>query len=184
MRKTALSALFCLTLLAAASAAPPQSERKTLDRETGIQGYSCAKGYAWFFGDGRLDRCTVARDTVFGEAHAPAGSIVALLPDGKPDFVQMSRDTAVRGLDCMGGGWLGVAEASVVGFYPSGKLKLCFLAADQEVQGVPCAKGGFLASLNGADPGVHFYESGKLSACRLSREFDGLRRGDRFTQPQ
>jgi hypothetical protein len=165
-------------------AAPPPTTRKTLDQPAVIQGYGCAKGHAWFFGDGHLARCTVERKTAFAEISIPPGSIIALLPDGNPDFVQMSHDAPVRDFVCQGGGLLGPGEGSVVSFYSSGKLKLCFLARDQEVQGIPCSKGGFLASLHGQDPGLQFYESGKVHSCRLSRDFAGLPAGARFKQPQ
>jgi hypothetical protein len=162
----------------------PEVHRNTLKSPAEIQGYPCAKGYAWFYADGRLNRCTVTREIPFGEARIPAGSYIALNPDGTPDLVQMSHDAPVLGLTCQGGSWLGPGEGSVVAFYPSGKLKLCFLAHEQIVQGVPCAKGGFIATNTGVDPGVSFHESGKLSACKLSRDFGAQHKGDRFVQAQ
>jgi len=163
---------------------PPPTTRKTLDQPAVIQEYPCAKGHAWFFADGHLSRCAVAQDTTFAEVKIPAGSIIALLPDGRPDFVQMSHDTPVRDFVCKGGSILGPGEGSVVSFYPSGKLKVCFLARDQEVQGIPCSKGGFLASLNGRDPGLQFYENGKVHSCRLTKNFGGQQAGSTFKQPQ
>jgi len=156
--------------------------RKTLYAPTEIQGYPCAKGVAWFFADARLSRCTVTREIPFGEARIPAGTYIALHPDGAPNFVQMSHNAPILGMTCMGGSWLGSGEASVVAFYPSGKLKLCYLAGNQTVQGVPCAAGGLLASLRGVDPGVLFDESGKLSACKLAKDFGTQRKGGRFHQ--
>jgi hypothetical protein len=66
--------------------------------------------------------------------------------------------------------------------YPSGNLKLCYLAGDQFVQGVPCAHGGFFASLSGVDPGVLFDESGRLSACKLAKDYGAWHKGERFVQ--
>lgn len=175
---TALCGLCCSVW----AGAPSQTSRKTLDQPTEIQGYPCAKGYAWFYADGRLSRCTVTREIPFGEVRIPAGSYIALNPDGTPNLVQMSHDAPVLGLTCQGGSWLGPGEGSVVAFYPSGKLKLCFLAHEQIVQGVPCAKGGFIATNTGVDPGVSFHESGKLSACKLARDFGAQRKGERFVQ--
>jgi hypothetical protein len=163
---------------------PPHTSRKTLDQPTEIQGYPCDKGYAWFFDDGRLSRCTVTRETAFGEARIPAGTYIALNPDGTPSFIQMSHDATILGLICQGGSLLGSGEASVVAFYPSGKLKVCYLAGDQSVQGVPCAAGGLLATLNGVEPGVLFYESGKLRACKLAKDYGAQRKGERFVQKQ
>lgn len=63
MRKTlcVVAALSCLSLtgLNAATGTPHQSYRKTLNLPEEIQGYPCAKGYAWFFVAGKLEHCTV-----------------------------------------------------------------------------------------------------------------------------
>ena len=86
MSKNSVYALLFIGLQVAYCARPqPQSHRSTLQLVAEIQGYSCAKGYAWFFADGRLHRCTVVRQTKFGEARIPAGSIIAIHPDGTPD---------------------------------------------------------------------------------------------------
>jgi hypothetical protein len=175
-----LALLLCGLSLSAQAGTRPAVTRKTLPQPTEIQGYPCAKGYAWFFDDGRLNRCTVTREIAFGEARIPAGTYIVLHPDGTPDFIQMPHDAPILGLKCQGGSWLGPSEGSVVAFYPSGKLKLCYLAGDQRVQGVPCAHGGFWATLSGVDPGVEFDESGKLRACRLARDFGGQRKGERY----
>jgi hypothetical protein len=131
-----------------------------------------------------LNRCTITRETAFGEVRIPAGTYIALNPDGTPSFIQMSHDAPILDMTCQGGSWLGSGEASVVVFYPSGKLKLCYLAGDQSVQGVPCAARGLIVSLSGVDPGVLFYESGKLQACKLSRDYGAQRKGERFAQKQ
>jgi hypothetical protein len=172
--------LFCVLRAVAPTQTPHRATHKTLDHPTTIQGYPCAKGHAWFYDDGSLQRCTVTQEIPFGEARIPAGSYIALTHDGAPNLVQMSHDAPILGLTCQGGSFLGPGEGSVVAFYPSGKLKLCFLARDQIVQGVPCAHGGFFASLSGVDPGVAFDESGKLIACRLSKDFGAQHRGERY----
>jgi hypothetical protein len=175
--------LFLCSLSSAAWAVDsPHVNRRFLHQPTDIQDYPCAKGYAWFFDDGRLNRCTVKREIPFGEARIPAGSYIGLNPDGTPNLVQMSHDAPILGLTCQGGSWLGSSEGSVVAFYPSGKLKLCYLAGGQSVQGVPCARGGFWATLTGVDPGVSFDESGKLRSCKLAKDFDAQRKGERFVQ--
>jgi len=158
----------------------PQSHRSTLQTPTEIQGYRCTKGYAWFFTKGPLRRCTVTQETAFGEASIPAGSMIALRSDGTPDFVQLSHDSMVAGVQCLGGSWLGVAEGSVVAFYPSGKMRQCFLAGDQTVQGVPCMNGGIFG--DGIGSGAKFHENGKLESCKLTKDFGTFKRGDRFVQ--
>jgi hypothetical protein len=181
MRKTlGFALLSCSLCILAWADARPQLARKTLDQPTEIQGIPCAKGYAWFYPDGHLDRCFVAREIAFGEAQIPAGSEIALTPDGKPKFVQMSHDTVIRGYVCAGGGWLGVAAGPTASFYPSGTLKECFLAANQTIQGVPCSQGGFWITVFGGDPSLKFRSDGRLASCKLTRDYGTQRKGDRF----
>jgi hypothetical protein len=185
MSKIIFTLVFAVLLMSPCAAlALPQLTHKTLDKPTEIQGYPCQKGDAWFHSGGQLQKCAVAREVQFGETTVPAGSMIALRPDGKADYAQMASDSDVLGMKCMGAGWLGVAEGSVVGFYPNGKVKVCFLAEPQTVQGVPCSRGGFWATLSGGDPGVYFHENGKLKQCRLAEDYAGLRKGTMFTQTQ
>jgi len=179
---TGFAILFFLSLCAVSTAAQPQTTRKTLDQPAVIQGIPCDKGYAWFFSGGQLQKCTVTREMPFGEITIPAGSWITLTEDGKPAFVQMPHDASMLGLKCQGGGPLGPSEGSVIALYPSGKLKACFLAGDQTVQGDPCSQGGFFSTVSGPDPGVYFYESGKLRQCRLTADFRGQRKGELFKQ--
>jgi hypothetical protein len=163
-----------------AAQAPKEAYRQTLAQPTEIQGYPCAKGYGWFYPDGKLQKCTVTRDIPFGEITIPAGSWITLAQDGKPRGVQMPHDAPVLGLTCQGGSFLGPSEGSVVALYPNGKLHVCYLAHDQPVQGVPCGHGGFWASLKGPDPGVLFTPDGRLKQCRLSADYQGRGRGELF----
>ncbi len=182
MKKTILFAVLLCSLFCAASAASQtQTVRKKLDKPTEIQGYPCAKGFAWFYADGKLNRCTISRHIDFGEAKIPAGSIIALRPDAKPDFVQLSDDTHIAGIICRGGSFQGPAGGSTTVFYPSGKLKQCFLAGNQEVQGVPCMNGGLIGDRQGR--AAQFSEAGKLQSCKLTKDFHGWRHGELF-QPQ
>ena len=185
MKKTIgfVLALCSLTWAGCAVSQPasrPPIHRSTLQIPTEIQGYPCAKGYAWLLANGRLSRCTVAREIPFGEARIPAGSYIALNPDGTPNLVQMSHDAPVLGLTCLGGSWLGPGEGAMVAFYPSGKLKQCYLAGDQVVQGVPCMSGGLLG--DGRGGGAQFHENGKLASCKLTKDFGVWHKGDRFVQ--
>jgi antitoxin component YwqK of YwqJK toxin-antitoxin module len=183
MQKAIFFAVILLTLpLPVSAALLPQGVRKALDRPAMIQGYPCAKGHAWFYANGHLKQCSLWRETAFGEALAPAGSIIILRPDGKPAFLLLSHAAWIAGNQCAGGSWLGPAEGSSTAFYPSGKLKQCFLAEDQLVQGVPCMNGGFFG--DGRGGGVKFYESGKLQSCKLTKDFGSQRRGERFVQGQ
>jgi hypothetical protein len=156
--------------------------RKALDSAVDLQGYPCAKGYAWFFDGGRLKQCTLAREAPFGEAVAPAGSIVVLRHDGAPNYLMLVRNSMVRGLPLKGGGPLGPAEGATTAFYPSGKLKEAWLAEDHEVDGVPCmAAGGFFSAVaHRGGISTVFYEDGTLKSCTLSRDYEGLKRGTMF----
>jgi hypothetical protein len=175
-----LSVLIGASLLSAA--APPETQRKHLDHPTVIQGYPCARGYAWFFPDARLNRCTVSREIDFGETHIPEGSIIEIFPDGRLRYVMMKHNVVVSGVRCSGGGPLGPAEGAITVLYPSGKLRSCYLAGDQPVQGVPCASGGFWKATAGHDQAVEFYENGRLKSCRLSQDFGNHKRGEGFLQ--
>jgi hypothetical protein len=172
--------LLCGLQCAGCTQPQPQLHRITLQQPSEIQGYACAQGYAWFYADGRLNRCSVSRETAFGEAQVPPESIIVLHPDGKADYVFLSHDAPVAGNICEGGSWLGVGEGSTTAFYPSGKLKQCYLAGDQTVQGVPCMSGGFFG--DGRGGGAKFDENGKLQSCKLTKDFGTWRRGKRFVQ--
>ena len=181
VRKTIVLAFVLYGLfLSGWTEAKSQSNRKTLDQPAEIQGYPCAKGYAWFFADGRLEHCAVAHAVAFGEATIPAASWITLLPDGKPRIAQLTQDTKVAGVTCLGGSLLGPSEGPATAFYPSGKLKQCFLAGDQTVQGVPCMGGGILGDWPGS--GATFHESGKLQSCKLTKDFGSQHKGKRFVQ--
>ena len=171
MLKNLFALLLCALLGCVCIKAAAQSTRKKLVQPTVIQGYSCDKGYVWFYNDGRLKRCSVSQETQFGEALIPGGSILYLKPDGSRDGVQLAHTTLVHEALCDGGGFLGPSEGSSTGFFPSGKLRVCYLAKNQVVQGVPCAHQGILASLKGPDSGVYFHEDGRLRSCLLAEDF-------------
>jgi hypothetical protein len=162
------------------AAESPAAQRKHLDQPTVIQGYPCAKDYAWFFADGRLNRCTLSREFAVGEARIPEGSIVELLEDGSLRYAMLKRPTVLSGMECTGGGPLGPGEGAMTALYANGKVKSCFLAKDATVQGVPCASGGILKATVGHEWAIEFNENGKLKSCGLSRDYGGYKRGDKF----
>jgi len=59
-------------------------------------------------------------------------------------------------------------------------LKQCYLASDQTVQGVPCESGGLFG--DGRGGGAKFHENGKLASCKLTKDYGGMHRGERFVQ--
>jgi hypothetical protein len=160
-----------------------KTERRKLDQPQEVNGIPCAKDYAWFYADGKLQRCTTSREMAVGVAQVPAGSIVELLPNGKPNYVMMLHDATIGEVTCKGGNrLLGPSEGAMVMLYPSGKLQMCWLAKDQTVQGIPCMNGGILGDGAKRGGGVKFRESGKLESCTLAEDYAGKRRGEVFVQ--
>lgn len=169
-------------VICTSAAVAQEAEHRRLDQPVVIQGYSCDRGDAWFYRNGKLNRCVVSRDSVFGEAWVPDGSIISLRPDGAPLRVMLLHQTEIHGVRCAGAGLLGPAEGSVTEFYPSGKIRLCFLAGDQAVQGIPCATGGIWKAIVSREFPIEFAEDGKLKSCGLSADFRGQHRGEKFIQ--
>jgi len=166
-----------------ATAQQPQLTREKLATDTVIQTYPCAKEYAWFYQDGALNRCTVSRDTRFGQAQIPTGSIIELWPNGTTRYVMLAHNAVVLGYNVMGGSFLGPSEGSVLTFYPSGKLRSVYLVDDQTIQGVPCRgdQWGILTDPIDGGNQVEFYEDGKLRSCKLTRDYAGQQSGHRLT---
>jgi hypothetical protein len=183
--KTALLIVLTCILSIQLCAAKPNVYRKALAHSTEIQGYSCAKGYAWFYPDGKLESCAVSQDTQFGEALIPRESIISLKSDGRPNYAMLQHSSEIAGVKCSGGNWLlGPSEGAMTVFYPSGKLQLCYLAGDQVVQGVPCMHEesilsvayGIAVKRQNNDPDIEFYESGKLRSCMLANDYGGQKK--------
>jgi len=59
-------------------------------------------------------------------------------------------------------------------FYTNGNLSLAWLVNDTVIQRIPCAAASFwteiLRGIYGS-AGVHFHPNGKLSQCKLSKDF-------------
>jgi hypothetical protein len=174
--KAAVPILLVLFSLPLWSAEPPRTIRRPLAAATKIQEYPCDRGYAWFYSDGRLSRCTLSREASFGEALLPSGSIIHLTEQGRPQFAFLSHNAVLGGYEVMGGSWLGTGEGNITAFYPSGKLKSAYLVRDQWVQGVPCRGGqwGILTDPQHGGNAVQFYENGKLKGCKVSVDFQGV----------
>jgi len=185
MKNTVLFFLIVLKAFTSCAQSLPQTMRRTLAQDTAIQGYPCTKGYAWLYRDGSLNRCTVARETAFGEAQIPAGSIIELLPNGTTHYVLLAHNANVLGYSAMGGGVLGPGEGAVTSFYPDGKLRSVYLVGDRTIHGVPCrgAQWGILTDpVNGGNY-VEFYEDGRLRSCKLTQDDGGQKSGQRLILP-
>jgi len=186
--KTALLLVLTCFGWVSIGAATPDTYRKKLTQPTVIQGYPCAKDYAWFYPDGHLDQCFLSRNIDVGETHIPKGSIIQLFPvqDERRRLigVMLNHNTVISGVRCSGGGLLGPAEGAGTTLYPGGELYACSPVKDQLVQGVPCRHAdGPIGILYGLwfkhqdyDRGIEFYESGKLKSCGLSEDFGGQKK--------
>lgn len=182
MKAIGWSLVLVLAALAAASSQAQTPERRKLGHGTMIQGYPCAKGWAWFYANQQLKSCAVTVEIPFASITIPPGSIVDLTTDGKPLLVQLSHDTQVDGYTAQGGSLLGAGEGPMVAFYSDGKVREFYLAGDQTVDGVPCAHGGLVSTTLHGDPSVVLNPDGHLKACRLAEDYAGQKKGDRFSR--
>lgn len=174
-------------MLVLALASDPIAHRR-LAHSVELQGIPCAAGDAWFFPDGKLANCSLARDFVIGHLPIPKGSWLSLTRAGVPDHIFLAKNTNLDGYLCKGGGLLGPSEGPSTAVYPSGALKTCWLAEDTTIEGVPCSHASMIADVMGGNSGTYFRGDGRLEACMLSRnvEFQGkrYRKGERIQLPQ
>lgn len=177
--------LFCLLFASAAHAFAPNALRDRIAHDTIIQGHPCAKGEAWFYPDGSLNQCTLARPAEVGDIRVPSRSLIELWPDGAAQYVTFRHPTVIAGYHVRGGSRLGFARGATAAFYRNGNLRSIFLIANQTIQGVPCRGGSwntFTDPLGGGNL-VEFYEDGKLASCKLTRDYSGFRSGERLVLP-
>ena len=184
--KSAIPSIAVLFTVFSAAGQQSQLTRKELAQPTVIQAYPCAKGYTWFFPDGKLEQCAISEPIAFGEAQIPAGSVIVLRPDGKPRHVFLARDAYVLGYNVRGGGLLGPSTGFVTTFYADGKLSSIYLVDDQIIQGVPCRGGewGIFTDPVGGGNRVEFYEDGKLRSCKVTHDYAGRHAGQRVIPPR
>jgi hypothetical protein len=180
MKSAPLSAfLICVFLAAASLASEPNALRSKVLHDTVIQGYPCARGYAWFYPDGSLNECTVARPVIFGGVRVPRGSVIQLWPNGAARYLSLSHALLVAGYHVMGGNLPGSPQSDGTAFYPSGKLRSFYLLNDQTIQDVPCrgSQGSFRSTFAARAHRVDFYEDGKLQSCQLTQNYLGQEAG-------
>jgi len=171
--------LIPLAAILPAASGGPHTTRKDLKAPQEFQGWPCAAGYAWFFADGKLESCTLSRESPVGEINAPEKSWIALTEEGAPRLVWLPADAMVKGYPSRGG----AAEHSYsIALYPNGKLKTIWLSADTAIDGVPCMRAGFIADVFGGGVETDFHENGRLKACKVSADITlqgrSFRRGD------
>jgi len=101
-------------------------------------------------------------------AFLPQGSVISSR-DVNKIICFLPGNTMVQGLLCHGH----KHDYQTV-FYTNGNLSLAWLVNDTVIQGIPCAAASFWTEiLRGSygSAGVHFHPNGKLSQCKLSRDF-------------
>jgi hypothetical protein len=177
MKHLHLSALVLFVFLESVCiAAEPNALRNKIPHAITIQGYPCARGYAWFYPDGSLNQCTIASPAPFGDFEAPRGSVIQLWPNGTVHYLTFPHQTTVAGFRILGG---------MTAFYPDGKLRSINLVANQNIQGVPCRGSQWSALVLSTDSGNHveFYQDGKLRSCKLTQDYGGQRSGFRLILP-
>jgi hypothetical protein len=183
MKSAAL--LLCLLFATAAQASAPNALRNRIPHDTVIQGHPCAKGEAWFYPDGSLNQCTLARPATVGDVRVPRRSLIELWPDGAAQHVTFRHPTVVAGYHVRGSSRIGISRGITATFYRNGNLRSIYLTADQMIQGVPCHGGSWntFTDPTGAGNLVEFYEDGKLASCKLSHDYIGFRLGERLVLP-
>jgi hypothetical protein len=187
MKKIHLPLVF-LVLVASASvgrASEPNAIRGRLPHDAILQGFPCAHGDAWFYPDGALNQCTLARPATLGDLRVPPGSVIELWPSGAPHYLMLPRETVLAGFRIRGGTRLDRSRGATTAFYRNGGLRSFYLGRNQLVQGVPCRGGSWntLSDPSGGQNLVEFYDDGKLASCKLTRDYSGLRTGQRILLP-
>jgi hypothetical protein len=180
--------LFCLLFalrVSVCGASEPNALRNKMTHDTIVQGYACGRGDAWFYPDGSLNECRLARPTSLGDLRIPRGSIIDLWPDGAAHYLMLPRPTVLAGYRVRGGNRRGLSRGATTGFYHSGELRSIYLVGNQLIQGVPCRGGSWntLTDPAGAQNVVEFYNDGSLESCKLARDFSGFRSGERISLP-
>jgi hypothetical protein len=184
MKSASISALFFFVVFEIVCwAAEPNAIRDKIAHDSSIQGYPCARGYAWFYPDGSLNECTVSRPVLFGNVHVPRGSVIQLWPNGAARYLNMPHAGLIAGYRVTSSS-LSESEGNRTTFYPSGKLRSIFTRNDKTIDGVPCrGVGNTLVESPGGANRVEFYEDGKLQSCQLIRDYQGQKAGQRLTLP-
>jgi len=180
---------FCLLVTFCASickASEPNAVRNKIAHDATIQGFPCARGVAWFYPDGSLNQCTLARPAALGDVRVPRGSVVELWPSGAAHFLLLPHSGVLAGHHVRGGTRVAFSRGATTAFYRTGELRSFYLAGNENIQGVPCHGGAWntFADPTGAENMVELYQDGKLESCKLSRDFSGFRAGERIVMPR
>jgi hypothetical protein len=184
MKQALLFCLFFVSSISICTAAEPNAVRDKFLRETTVQGHPCARGDAWFYPNGALNQCRISRPINLGDLRIPRGSVIELWPSGAAHYVTLSRQTVLAGYRVRGASHLGL-RGSTTTFYRNGELHSIYLVKDQTIQGVPCRGGSWntFTDPSGNANLVDFTPDGKLQSCKLTRNYGGLKAGQRLALP-
>ncbi|NUM71472.1 MAG: hypothetical protein HUU43_11520 [Ignavibacteriaceae bacterium] len=133
-------------------------------------------GKVFYYDNGKLSSCILARETsVFGNV-LPAGTQLSFTFQGELKYVCFPNNTYIRGVLCKGEG----PNTWHTQFYPDGNFKLLWSAKDQWIKGVPCREASFWTDVFGGGAGVYFFENGGIQKCKLFMDFEYM--GKRYNK--
>ena len=141
-----------------------------LDQPTEIEGIPCMNE-ALMYPDGRLEGCSLARDTKVSGHMFPKGSWPYFDPPGVLKCVFLEHDYEVQGYLLRGEG---INYQTC--FHPNGWLRFGNLKEPTTIQGVPCEKSTREIWLTKGPSGIYFHDNGRLKGCRLSQDVHSFKK--------
>jgi tetratricopeptide (TPR) repeat protein len=123
-----------------------------------LKGYPCKRGKVRMYDNDQLMWLTLSGDHRINNDLIPAGSKVTLSRDGKPLFIQLSKDTEIKGIQVSGKKQL---SYWFISFYEDGSLRRFRSVSDVEIDGIPCSY----------KKEIELYPDGHLLTCYLSGNY-------------
>lgn len=141
-----------------------------LEEPAEIDGIPCMNE-ALMYPDGRLEGCSLARDTKVSGHMFPKGSWPYFDPPGVLKCVFLEYDYEVQGYLLRG-----ERTNYQTCFYPNGWLRFGNLKEATVIQGVPCEKSTFEIWTLIGPSGVKFHDNGRLKGCLLSEDINSFKK--------
>ncbi len=169
MRKLSITMLLGATLWMWFPATSPAQQKTNKPEKPNpsiaIQGIYC-KEFVNYHPNGNILRCKLATPQTISNITLPENTLLCFNEDKTIHYFFLEKPTRINGHLCKGSGtnWMHTA-------YPNGNLKLIWLEEDETIQGIPCMAATALRDIFGGGVGVGFYENGKISRCKLAKDF-------------